>query len=47
LDYRKTKEAMRSSGEHFLDTKVEVDEILIGGPEKINVGEIKEIKSLC
>lgn len=43
---RKTQEAMRSSGEHLLDTKVEVDEILIGGPEKNKRGRIKGDKKL-
>jgi hypothetical protein len=43
---RKTQEAMRSSGEHLLDTKVEVDEILIGGPEKNKRGRNKGDKKL-
>lgn len=43
---RKTQEAMKSSGEHLLDTKVEVDEILIGGPEKNKRGRTKGDKKL-
>lgn len=43
---RKTQEAMRSSGEHLLDTKVEVDEILIGGPEENKRGRNKGDKKL-
>lgn len=43
---RKTQEAMKSSGEHLLDTKVEVDEILIGGPEKNKRGRNKGDKKL-
>lgn len=31
---RKAQESMRSSGKHPLDSKVEVDELYIGGPKK-------------
>jgi hypothetical protein len=43
---RKTQEAMKSSGKHLLDAKVEVDEILIGGPEKNKRGRKKGDKKL-
>ena len=43
---RKTQEAMKSSGKHLLDTKVEVDELLIGGPEKNKRGRNKGEKKL-
>ena len=43
---RKTPEAMKSSGKYLLDTKVEVDEILIGGPEKNKRGRNKGDKKL-
>ena len=43
---RKTQEAMRSSGEHLLAGKVEVDEILIGGPEENRRGRDKGDKKL-
>ena len=43
---RKTQEAMKSSGKYLLDTKVEVDEILIGGPEKNKRGRNKGDKKL-
>lgn len=38
---RKTQKRMRSSGEHLLDTKVEVEGILIGSPEKNKRGRNK------
>jgi ISXO2-like transposase domain/Transposase zinc-ribbon domain len=43
---RKTQEAMKSSGKHPLDSKVEVDELLIGGPEKGKRGRNKGEKKL-
>ncbi|MGI8583391.1 MAG: IS1595 family transposase [Chitinophagaceae bacterium] len=43
---RKAQEAMKSSGKHLLDTKVEVDELLIGGPEKDKRGRTKGEKKL-
>jgi hypothetical protein len=43
---RKTQEAMKSSGKHPLDTKVEVDELLIGGPENRKRGRNKGNKKL-
>lgn len=43
---RKTQEAMISSGKHPLKSKVEVDEILIGGPEKGKRGRNKGEKKL-
>lgn len=43
---RKTQEAMKSSGNHPIDTKVEVDELLIGGPEKGKRGRSKGAKKL-
>lgn len=43
---RKMQEAMKSSGKHLLDTKVEVDEILIGGPEENKRGRNKGDKKL-
>ena len=42
---RKTQEAMMSSGKHPLNSKVEVDETLIGGPESENVVGIREKRS--
>jgi hypothetical protein len=38
---RKTQQAMKSSGKYLLDTKVEVDEIMIGGPGKNKRGRKK------
>ena len=43
---RKTQEAMKSSGKYLLDSKVEVDEIFIGGPEKNRRGRNKGSKKL-
>jgi len=43
---RKTQEAMKSSGKYLLDTKVEVDEILIGGPQSNKRGRNKGDKKL-
>ena len=43
---RKAQEAMKSSGKHLLDSKVEVDELLIGGPEKDKRGRNKGEKKL-
>ena len=43
---RKAQEAMKSSGKHPLDSKVEVDELLIGGPEKGKRGRNKGEKKL-
>jgi ISXO2-like transposase domain/Transposase zinc-ribbon domain len=43
---RKAQEAMKSSGKHPLDNKVEVDELLIGGPEKGKRGRDKGEKKL-
>ena len=43
---RKAQEAMKSSGKHLLDAKVEVDELLIGGPEKRKRGRTKGEKKL-
>ena len=43
---RKTQEAMMSSGKHPLNSKVEVDETLIGGPEKRKRGRNKGEKKL-
>ena len=43
---RKAQEAMKSSGKHLLDSKVEVDELLIGGPEKRKRGRNKGEKKL-
>ncbi len=43
---RKAQEAMKSSGDHLLSGKVEVDELLIGGPEKNKRGRSKGNKKL-
>lgn len=43
---RKAQESMKSSGKHPLDNKVEVDELLIGGPEKHKRGRNKGEKKL-
>jgi transposase-like protein len=43
---RKSQEAMKSSGKYPLDGKVEVDEMLIGGPEKGKRGRNKGEKKL-
>src|SRR5208282_3995281 len=43
---RKAQEAMKSSGKHLLDTKVEVDELLIGAPERAKRGRNKGEKKL-
>lgn len=43
---RKAQEAMKSSGKHPLDTKVEVDELFIGGPGKGKRGRNKGDKKL-
>ena len=43
---RKVQEAMKSSGKHLLDTKIQVDELLIGGPEKDKRGRTKGEKKL-
>ena len=43
---RKTQEAMKSSGKHPLDSKVEVDELMIGGPERKKRGRNKGEKKL-
>ena len=37
---------MKSSGKYPLDSKVEVDELLIGGPQKEKRGSNKEEKKL-
>lgn len=43
---RKSQEAMKSSGKHLLDTIVEVDELMIGGPEAGKRGRNKGDKKL-
>lgn len=43
---RKSQEAMKSSGKHLLDTIVEVDELMIGGPEAGKRGRSKGDKKL-
>ena len=43
---RKAQEAMKSSGKYPLEGKVEVDELLIGGPEKNKRGRNKGEKKL-
>ena len=43
---RKAQESMRSSGKHPLDSKVEVDELYIGGPQKDKRGRSKGEKKL-
>lgn len=43
---RKAQESMKSSGNHLLDTIVEVDELLIGGPDKGKRGRSKGDKKL-
>lgn len=43
---RKAQESMKSSGNYPLDGKVEVDELLIGGPEKDKRGRNKGEKKL-
>jgi hypothetical protein len=43
---RKAQESMKSSGNYPLDGKVEVDELLIGGPEKGKRGRNKGEKKL-
>jgi len=43
---RKTQEAMNSSGKYPLNSKVEVDEMLIGGPERNKRGRTKGNKKL-
>jgi hypothetical protein len=43
---RKAQESMKSSGNYPLDGKVEVDELLIGGPEKNKRGRNKGEKKL-
>jgi len=43
---RKSQEAMKSSGKHLLATKVEVDELMIGGPEPGKRGRSKGDKKL-
>lgn len=43
---RKTQEAMESSGEHLLENKVEVDELMIGGFEAGEPGRSKGEKKL-
>jgi transposase-like protein len=43
---RKSQEAMKSNGKHPLDTKVEVDELFIGGPGKGKRGRNKGEKKL-
>ncbi len=43
---RKAQEAMKSSGKHRLASKIEVDELLIGGPEKGKRGRNKGGKKL-
>ena len=43
---RKTQEAMKSSGKHLLGNKVEIDELMIGGPEMDKRGRSKGEKKL-
>ena len=43
---RKSQEAMKSSGKHLLDTKVEVDELMIGGLDTGQRGRSKGDKKL-
>lgn len=43
---RKAQESMQSSGKYLLEGKVEVDELLIGGPEKDKRGRSKGEKKL-
>jgi hypothetical protein len=43
---RKAQEAMKSSGKHLLDTKVEVDELMIGGLDTGQRGRSKGDKKL-
>ena len=43
---RKAQEAMKSSGKNLLNSKVEVDELFIGGPEKRKRGRNKGDKKL-
>jgi hypothetical protein len=43
---RKSRESMKSSGKYPLEGKVEVDELLIGGPEKNKRGRSKGEKKL-
>ena len=43
---RKSQEAMKSSGKHLLDTIVQVDELMIGGPDAGKRGRSKGDKKL-